>query len=141
MATTSIRPRSSGKPKRVIREDLDVSARLDELRSLKDGWLEGKGLAPRAAGLDWFAAAVARFYSADLPRPYLYPTPEGGLQAEWTIGGQDISLEVDLERKIGELHVLDLKSGATLAEELNMAHSSGWNRLAELIGGFNGKTA
>lgn len=33
----------------------------------------------------------------DLPTPYLYPTPEGGLQAEWSLGGSNMDLMVDLK--------------------------------------------
>lgn len=53
------------------------------LRALKDGWLDGEGLAPPSYGLDWFDAAFARFYPADAPRPYVYPMPDGGVQLEW----------------------------------------------------------
>ena len=32
---------------------LDVAARIDELKLLADGWLDGRGRAPGPGGLDW----------------------------------------------------------------------------------------
>lgn len=59
-------------------DPLDVRARLDDLRALSDGWLDGTGVAPPHAGLDWLASAFDRHFPDDLPLPHLYPTPEGG---------------------------------------------------------------
>lgn len=41
--------------------------RIEEIRQLKDGWLDGAGLAPRNDHLDWFVAAFERHYPDDLP--------------------------------------------------------------------------
>lgn len=58
---------------------LDVPTRLEEFRRLEDGWLEGYGLAPDNAGLDWLSNIFQRGYPVDLPLPYLYPTFTGGV--------------------------------------------------------------
>ena len=56
-------------------DPLDVPARLDELRGMQDGWLEGDGKAPPHSGLDWLSGAFAkRGYPDDIPLPYTYPT-------------------------------------------------------------------
>ena len=65
-----------------IRDPLDISARLDDLRLMKNGWLEGNGLAPPHEGLDWLSRAFDDHYPKNLPLPYLYPTEEGGVQAD-----------------------------------------------------------
>ncbi len=80
---------------------LDMDAQLDDLRILRDGWLDGDGTAPDRAGLDWFSATFAHLYPPDLPPPYLYPTPTGGLQAEWSVHGCEMDLEVDLKTHVG----------------------------------------
>ena len=64
----------------------DVAARLDDLRGIKNGWLDGRGFAPSSQGLDWLARCFASYYPDALPPPYLYPTAEGGVQAEWSLG-------------------------------------------------------
>ena len=105
-------------------DPLDVPARLDELRAMQDGWLDGAGKAPSHAGLDWLADAFARHYPDDAPLPYAYPTPEGGVQFEWTLGVHDISLEVNLNDRTAIWHRLDLSdvSDEGQEQELNLTN-------------------
>ena len=44
---------------------MDIPARLDEFRDLKDGWLEGEGVAPNLDGLDWLVATFDRHFPND----------------------------------------------------------------------------
>lgn len=119
----------SGEQGRML-DPLDIPARLDELRTLKDGWLDGKGLAPSAAGLDWLAAAFEQHYPDDLALPRLFPTAEGGIQAEWSVETWEISLEIDIQRRIAEWHSLDVQSGADAERPLNLDCSEDWQWLA-----------
>ena len=122
---------------------LDVPARLDEFRALRDGWADGMqyagdwgngyGKAPSPAGLDWLAAAFTRHYPQDAPLPHTYPTPEGGIQMEWSYGSQDISLEIDLETQQGEWCRLDLSSMDEAERNLTL-DAAAWQWLgAEII--------
>ena len=79
---------------------LDVQ--LQELAALRDGWLDGDGVAPDRVGLEWFEAQFADHYPVSLPTPYLYPTPDGGLQAEWSLAESRMDLTVDLKAHRGE---------------------------------------
>ena len=45
-----------------ILHPLDVPARLDEFRDMQDGWLDGEGVAPTQAGIDWLSDAFAHNY-------------------------------------------------------------------------------
>ena len=95
----------------------EIRARLDHFRKLEDGWADGiqhasdwgsgYGKAPSDSGLDWLADTFTSHYPEDLPRPDLYPTPEGGVQAEWSLGKQEISLEVNLETHMSYWHRSD----------------------------------
>jgi len=107
-------------------DDRDVGARLDEFRNLKNGWLDGKGIAPEKDGLDWLFRQFETMYPEELETPYLYPTPEGGIQAEWSINSQEITLEVDLADHKGEWHQLDLASDKEIFEELNLDEAESW---------------
>ncbi len=71
---------------------LDIGARVDELRALKDGWLEGEGKSLRSEGLDWLVTACASHYPERTPLPHLYPTPEGDIRAEWSNDRWDLAL-------------------------------------------------
>jgi hypothetical protein len=53
---------------------VDVPSRIDELRGLEAGWLDGYGKAPSQEGLNWFSNAFENRYPDDLALPYIYPT-------------------------------------------------------------------
>ena len=66
--------------------------------------------AKRRATRDW-TGLVTRWSAntpMSLPLPRIYPTPEGGVQMEWTLGRIDISLEIDLGDHTGYWHWFDI---------------------------------
>lgn len=122
-----------------ILDVMDVGARLDELKLLRNGWLEGKGRAPKAEHLDWLVESFERFYPDELPIPYLYPTEEGGVQAEWTIARSEASLEIDLKGRTSSWHQLDLDSDDEDEAQLDLGNAKGWVKLARLLTNLRGK--
>ena len=123
-----------------ILDALDVSARLDDLRMLKDGWLDGEGKAPEVEFLDWFADRFERKYPPEFPLPYVYPTPEGGIQAEWSIPSCEASLTIDPTRT-AEWYELDLHLNQDSSERFDLASDEGWFRLSQLIGAIATKAS
>jgi hypothetical protein len=60
------------------------TTRLDELTQLPAGWLNGNGL-PVSQPAQTTATVLQQLLEQyEVPVPYLYPTPEGGVQAEWS---------------------------------------------------------
>lgn len=120
-------------------DPLDLSVRLEELAVLKDGWLEGKGVAPSLTALQWLSQAFESSLPDDLPFPYAYPTPEGGVQLEWSLGEAEVSLEIDLLSHAGEWHALNLSNGEDTSRTLNLDDSADWQwiqtQVRELSGG------
>ena len=130
---------------------LDVPARLDEFRDMRDGWADGiqhpsdwgngYGKAPSHEGLDWLADKFTSEYPEDLPLPRAYPTPEGGVEMEWRLGRYDISLEVDFEGHVGEWNWVDLNSEEEGENALDMDDGGDWRwvaaELRRFIGGAN----
>lgn len=117
-----------------ILDPMDVAARLDELRDLKDGWLEGSGLAPSEDGLDWLVQAMEDNYPGnDLPLPFLYPMENGGIQAEWTLGALEATLEIDIEERKAKWHALDMETGHEDESDYDLNEKLEWIRLAEEI--------
>jgi len=104
----------------------DVRERLFELRSLTDGWLDGKGKSLAPAGLDWLASTFEQRYPPNLPKPYLYPTAEGGILAEWSIKPSEISLEIDLASRIAKWHCLNLETGKDESRQLDLNSADAW---------------
>jgi hypothetical protein len=113
---------------------LDIRARLYELRALGDGWLEGKGKSPSPAGLDWLAAAFEQRFAAQLRQPYLYPTAEGGIQAEWSMNPWEIFLEIDLATRTAHWHCLNLQAGNEESRQLDLNSPDSWQWLEARIG-------
>ena len=116
----------------VVRVDalnpLDVPARLDELRAMQDGWLDGAtGKAPSLPGLEWLSTNFERHYSGDLPLPHLYPTPDGGVEAEWSMGAQAVIFEIHLDSRQGEwLQFAKEGDDDVVSQTLNLADESDW---------------
>lgn len=114
-------------------DPLDLSVRLEELAELKDGWLDGKGLAPSRAGLQWLSQICVSSFPDDLPFPYAYPTPEGGIQLEWGLGDTEASLEIELASHAAHWHALHLKSGAETFRSLNLDETMDWRWILDQI--------
>lgn len=112
---------------------LDIPARLNELRKLEDGWLDGEGLAPNDDALSRLAASFDRYYPRGLPLPHVYPTIEGGVQAEWSIQSNEVSLNVNLSTLEGEWHSLDMDTDNEERRMLNLVDTGCWAWLAERI--------
>lgn len=126
-----------------VRHPLDVPAQLNEFRELQDGWADGMqvasnwgngyGKAPDHAGLDWLSDTFERHYPDDVPLPYAYPTPEGGVQIEWSLGPYEADVEINLEARTGEWHCFDLDTDDSDMRDLRLSDPADWNWLAEEI--------
>jgi hypothetical protein len=110
-----------------------VQPQLEKLKTLKDGWYDGKGLAPSAEDLDWLAESFNEHYTDTLALPYVYPVVEGGVRFEWTFGPNDISLDIDLQNRAGEWHVLDLETDHEETRQLKLDTKDGWTWMVERL--------
>ena len=97
--------------KRFVNFPDNINLEFKKLHSLQDGWLDGEGKAPDRKGLEWFEMMMEDYYPKNLSLPYIYPTGEGNLLLEWDIGKLDVSLEIGIIKREGELHILDLLTG------------------------------
>lgn len=126
----------NGNPKRVdavehmtLLDPLDVETRLDELAALKDGWLNGRGSVLDAAGLNALAEAFEQYFDTELPLPYLYPTPEGGILAEWALGKWAVSLDIAVPSQAAQYQAFNLASDESSDFELDLTDVGGWGTL------------
>ena len=110
-----------------------ISARLDELRDMQDGWLDGAGVAPSHTGLDWLNSSFERHFPMDLPLPYIFPTPEGGIEAEWSIGRYSVMFEIDLDSRQGDWLRFDKQSDEEDARPLDLDDSGKWEWMVSEI--------
>ena len=124
---------------------LDVPARLDEFRDMKDSgadgmqhpsdWGSGYGKAPSHEGLDWLADKFLGEYPDDLPLPHTYPTPEGGIQMEWDVGNDAVIFEIDLDSRSAYWLWFDKGSDEDDERRLNLNDIGTWAWLATEIRG------
>ena len=109
-----------------VLELLDVPARLDELRSMRDGEFDGSGSAPDHEGLDWLSDAFGHYYHDDLPLPNTYPTPDGGLEMEWKERSQIVIFGINLVTHEGDWFQFDRSSDSEISRELDLDASEDW---------------
>jgi hypothetical protein len=114
-------------------DPLDIRTRLDELKLLGPGWLDGKGIPPSHAGLDWLADAFDAYYADDIPLPYLFPTPEGHVLAEWSLKPWSPSLEIHLAVKGAEWHCLNLDTDEESEKDVDLGKAEDWLWLGKEI--------
>jgi hypothetical protein len=81
-----------------------LEKRITEIGELRDGWLEPNSPHLNRTGLRKFEKFLKRVLAGGgLPTPYVYPTPEGDAQAEWSLPTWEVSAAVTLAS--GELHL------------------------------------
>lgn len=110
-------------------DPLDVGVRLNDLAELRDGWLNGEGTGLDRSALRWFADTFDNNYEVELPLPLLFPTLDGGIQAEWSVINIEISLKIDLQNKIGHFHSLDIATGIDTEHIISLGDNEGWKLL------------
>ena len=124
-----------------ILDPRDVSARLDEFRTLKNGWLEGIGVPPSSQGLDWLSNQFSRLYPDDLALPYAYPLEDGGVLLEWPFGQGEASLDIDVAQRTAEWHWLNTSTGEESERQFDLSREEQWGELCRLIREQEGRTA
>ncbi len=119
-------------------DTLDVPARLEELKILKEGWLGGVGKAPNKDGYIWFEKVFTKYYPEELTLPYIYPTEDGSLSLEWTMNSNEMSLEIDIPSHKGYWHNINLKTNEEDEEIFNLDDPKGWEKLSSKINELKG---
>ena len=112
----------------------DVPSSLYKLGKLKDGWLDGDGVALDHEGLKWLEKAFVDNYPDNLPLPYTYPTPDGDIQMEWIFSNIEIELEVNLKSHRAEWFCFDMsKNDNDSSRQLELDQSKDWEWMVMAI--------
>lgn len=115
-------------------DPLDVPARLESLALLRDGWMDGMGVRLSPSGLAWLSKAWADAWPDEVALPYVYPTPEGGVQLEWSTPQGSITAEVDLTTHAAEMLVSRSADGEVIEEaKLSLDETGQWKALADSV--------
>ena len=134
------RPKGFHLIEHVVQPDpLDISFRLDELANLDDGWYEGKGTAPKRDHLLELSKRFDTQFDASLPLPHIYPTADGGIQAEWDLRDWSVSLEIGANGLQGDLQAVNLDDQTTIERSFSLDGADGWSELNETLSRIEGR--
>lgn len=122
-------------------DPMDVAARIDELSLLRDGWLDGRGQTLDRRQLDRLVTLFDLNYSSELPLPHIYPTAEGGVQAEWSIGPWEATLEIRLETMMADYQAYDVEADITHEHVVDLSAEQGWATLESQLRAIGGAQA
>ena len=115
----------------------DVAHRLEGFRKLKHDWAKAGYIAPNHKGLDWLADRFASIFPRDLELPHVYPTPEGGVEAEWMIGDHRVIFEIDLKTHSGDWLQWDKRSEEDEeSRPLDLDQDSAWHYVVDQVKGM-----
>lgn len=117
-------------------ESNDVNMRIDELLVLEDGWLGGVGSALSRDGLEWLRKQFTDHWPDEVPIPFLYPTPEGGIRTEWSSIEWEISAEIDIAIKQAEFVSIPLVEGEIDEAVISLATPADWKTAAQWVAKF-----
>jgi len=110
-------------------ENLDIESQLNNIAKLKEGWFDGKGSAFNYYELKQLSDKFEQNFSPDLDIPYLYPTPDDSIRAEWTFEKYEVSLEIEIPSLNAYYHQLNLDTNEDVDAELELGKIDGWNEL------------
>ena len=119
-----------------LRTQLDIDKQLATLAELPEGWLDGDGALLDGVGLRWLTDVLKRAEASGLSRPYIYPMPDGRVQAEWSYPETEVSAEFDLNAHKVEACGVHVRSQASRSEALALDDESGVAALVEFVAGF-----
>ena len=103
--------------------------RCMELLDLAPAWLDGEGLPPSRDLLELVVEWLGAHQRNNVQQPRLFPTPEGGVEAEWRIGSLDLSIEFDPSSATAEWHALDLDQGTVDEQRVTLEDEPGMQAL------------
>lgn len=108
-------------------------AQVEDLRRLTDGWLDGEGLAPDPGQLTRLADQFDAHYPDDAPHPYVYPTPDGNIQVEWTFGAIEAEVVITLSSGAAAWSCLDTDTMALAEQDLDPNKPDHWQWLVDKL--------
>lgn len=104
---------------------------FNDLRYMKDGWMNGEGIAPKPRELDWLSKMLKFYYPGKLMLPDAYPTLDGGVTLEWSIGTLEVSLEISLEINLGthsgEWDCYNTSTKSSIEKTLDLNNPNDWS--------------
>jgi hypothetical protein len=111
-----------------------VEAQVESLKALAPGWYDPSSPSYDADALRWLSALLTGVLDGfQLPRPYIYPTPEGLARAEWSGANWEVVTNFDLGARSAD--VMAARSDTQELHELTvpLAQPGGESKLGRFL--------
>lgn len=108
-----------------------LATRFEEIRALRRGWYEGRGLTFSGQFLDWAERLLLALMVEEESTPFVYPMPEGELRIEWQCQDWEISTFLDRNQR-AQAHALS----HTTDEERTCSAQGDEFQVSERLGAF-----
>jgi hypothetical protein len=111
-----------------------VDAQVESLRALGPGWYDDSSVAYETESLHWLAKLLTGLLDGfQLPRPYIYPTPEGLARAEWSGSIWEIVTNFDLAARSADVLAARTDSDELHETRVPLGEPGGESRLGRFL--------
>ena len=112
----------------------DIDGQVESLRAVPAGWADGYGEAVNRDGLAWLHhVMLTKISFGDDIMPYMYPTEDGNVSVEWTIGSVVADLEINLDTHQALWGQSNRVSHENFERDLNLDEESDWEWLKNTL--------
>ena len=112
---------------------MPLDLRIAQLSDLQNGWYTESSPALEQSLLESVRDLVINIIATgDIPSPFIYPTPEGNVQIEWSFPSWEVSFVVSPNGSI-DIHTTHLESDRGRDREVHMDESDAIPTLRELL--------
>ncbi len=119
-----------------------VDAQLDSLRALASGWYDASSPGYEPEALAWLSKLLTALLDGfALPRPYIYPTPEGLARAEWSSRTWEIITSFDLHRHAVDALAVRLDADEIRETSIPLSEPGGETKLGRFLEDYLGAQA
>ena len=101
-----------------IEAEVSVNRDLAEIVDLAPGWLNGDGQAVSRLAIAKAKRVLVGLLSSGVKHPQVVPTPEGGVQAEWSFDDRESSITFEPS---GDVYVFSINLDTRQVEERTIA--------------------
>ena len=114
-----------------------IEVQIEKLRALEAGWYEPETSVPSLKGLERVRLFLHKALDgSDLPLPHLYPTPDAGVSAEWSLPDWEVGATFECEGEHVDLHATHLRSQAGSESSLVLAEEASVNAFEQFLASF-----
>ncbi|MGH7436227.1 MAG: hypothetical protein ACRENE_11185 [Polyangiaceae bacterium] len=111
-----------------------VDAQVESLKALDAGWYDESSPEYAPASLQWLAKLLTGLLDGfQLPRPYIYPTPEGLARAEWSGSTWEIIISFDLGARSADVIAARNASDELLEITVPLGEPGGESKLGRFL--------